>query len=218
MPGALKAVVERVDALSLRERAMVLAAVLAVMFMGADAWLLQPQSLQHDKLKKELERTSAETRALESAIHGLSGQQRHDPNAELQRQIEALKAEVARQDAQIGEKASGVVPPAEMPRLLEQALGGAEGLKLVSLKAQPASPLASAVKGAPAGAAGLYVHPVELVLEGGYLAALRYLEKLEAMPAGFYWDALQVQTLEYPQARISVRLHTLSQQAAWIGT
>jgi MSHA biogenesis protein MshJ len=50
---------------------------------------------------------------------------------------------------------------------------------------------------------------LQLHLEGSYLATLRYLRALEALPWEFFWDGLHFEVIEYPTARVRLDIHTL---------
>jgi MSHA biogenesis protein MshJ len=64
--------------------------------------------------------------------------------------------------------------------------------------------------------AGPYLHPVELVVRGGYLDVLAYLKDLEAQPWGLQWRRFEfVTTEEGPEYRIEFT--TLSMASNWLG-
>jgi MSHA biogenesis protein MshJ len=70
----------------------------------------------------------------------------------------------------------------------------------------------------PAAAAevGPYLHPVELVVRGGYLDVLAYLKDLEAQPWGLQWRRFEfVTTADGPEYRIEFT--TLSMASNWLG-
>jgi MSHA biogenesis protein MshJ len=46
---------------------------------------------------------------------------------------------------------------------------------------------------------------------------VNYLETIEALPWRLFWDRIEVETLEYPQASIRLRAYTLSFAEGWIG-
>jgi len=69
---------------------------------------------------------------------------------------------------------------------------------------------------APAADVGPYLHPVELVVRGGYLDVLAYLKDLEAQPWGLQWRRFEfVTTEDGPEYRIEFT--TLSMASNWLG-
>ena len=62
----------------------------------------------------------------------------------------------------------------------------------------------------------LYRHGVQLVLQGSYLEMIDYLEALEAMPTQLFWGAAALDAAQYPQARLTLTLYTLSLDQKWI--
>jgi MSHA biogenesis protein MshJ len=62
----------------------------------------------------------------------------------------------------------------------------------------------------------IYKHEVELVLEGNYLDMLAYTKDLESMPEQVYWSRANLQVIEYPKARLSLQIFTLSLERKWL--
>lgn len=62
----------------------------------------------------------------------------------------------------------------------------------------------------------LYRHGVEVVLQGSYLDMVNYMEALEAMPAHVFWGKASMVVEQYPHARLSLTLYTLSLDDKWI--
>ncbi|MQA18882.1 type II secretion system protein GspM [Rugamonas rivuli] len=62
----------------------------------------------------------------------------------------------------------------------------------------------------------LYRHGVQLVLQGSYLEMIDYLEALEALPSQLFWGSAALDAEQYPQARLTLTLYTLSLDQKWI--
>jgi MSHA biogenesis protein MshJ len=94
---------------------------------------------------------------------------------------------------------------------------GAAGTDVAAKPQAPGAPPDAAGKPGPAVAdAGPYLHPVELVVRGGYLDVLAYLKDLEAQPWGLQWRRFEfVTTEEGPEYRIEFT--TLSMASNWLG-
>jgi MSHA biogenesis protein MshJ len=88
---------------------------------------------------------------------------------------------------------------------------------------QPAAPAnaagAASAAAAPAPAKQeelLYRHGVQLVLQGSYLDMVNYMEALEHMPSQLFWGKATLEAEDYPKARLTLTLYTLSLDTKWI--
>jgi MSHA biogenesis protein MshJ len=82
---------------------------------------------------------------------------------------------------------------------------------------------AAAAVGAAAGArsaaaAGtvLYRHGVELTVRGSYLDMVDAMGALEALPTQLFWGRAQLDVEDYPNARLTLTLYTLSLDPKWM--
>jgi MSHA biogenesis protein MshJ len=94
--------------------------------------------------------------------------------------------------------------------------------------AAAAAPLPATAPGAagqPAGQAPLpplrqeellYRHGVQVVLQGSYLDMVAYMESLERMPSQLFWGKAKLDAEDYPAARLTLTLYTLSLDTKWI--
>lgn len=62
----------------------------------------------------------------------------------------------------------------------------------------------------------IYKHGIILELRGSYVSTLQYLRTLEKLPWKFYWEAMRFEIEEYPVARISIIINTLSLNKDWV--
>lgn len=96
----------------------------------------------------------------------------------------------------------------------------AAGLVPTPPPAAPAPPGAAA-PAAPGAAPAreqelLYRHGVQLVLQGSYLDMVSYMEALERMPSQLFWGKATLEAQDYPKARLTLTLYTLSLDTKWI--
>ena len=123
-----------------------------------------------------------------------------------------------------------------MSELLESILKQNGKLRLVSLKTLPVTGLnemvatenktagektavaaASPAKQESQPAAGfVYMHGVEIMVQGGYLDMMNYMAALEAMPWQLFWSRAKLSVDEYPRATLTLTLFTLSLDKAWL--
>jgi MSHA biogenesis protein MshJ len=216
------------ESLSLRERALVALAVLALGIIGWDSLLMTPLTQQRRALEDELMTASASGVTAQSADLSDPRQMNLQRAGELQMQLSGL-------DARIADTASGFVSSRRMIQVLNDVLDAQGRLQLVSIRNLPVVSLVPPVKvdagldGAPAeiaeaagtGTSALgqppYVHAIEIVIEGQYADILEYLEALESLPYKFRWTTLDLSTAGYPRNRVRIELSTLSLDSTWLG-
>ncbi len=205
---------ERFDALTLRERALVALGVLAVLISAWRVFAFAPLDARSTQLRRQLDSTHARIAALDAQAESLVQRQGADPDAGPRARLRALQTQLTEVDGALRERMRGLIDPVQMAAVLEQVLTRKTDLRLVQVHSKPAQPLLSAAKGAEPGA---WRHTVVLELRGSYLDTVRYLRALQALPWDFYWDGVSLQVERYPQATITITVHTLSLQKGWIG-
>ncbi|WP_402718583.1 type II secretion system protein GspM [Janthinobacterium rivuli] len=217
------------DALSLRERLMVFgagaAAVLFVFyFMSFNPLLAKRAALEASIAQKQSLLTATDKEIeLTMLAHAT------DPDQEARARLVALQAETASLAQALRQKQHGLVAPERMVTLLEHLLRQHAGLRVVSLKTLPASAVgarqadaangdaaAKAAAPAPAPPPLLHQHGVEVVLQGSYADMVQYMQALQAMPTRVFWGAAHLDAASYPNATLTLTLHTLSMDDTWI--
>ena len=141
-----------------------------------------------------------------------------DPDLENRQQLELLQAEMAKNKRQLEETVDTLISPQEMPELLKELLVRQRKLRLLSLENLPAELLQIDEQVADESLTPvLYRHRLRLEFSGDYLATLAYLKQLEELPRRLVWEDVEIETLEYPQAKVRLQVYTLSLTKGWIG-
>ncbi len=213
---------ERIDAMTLRERAIVFAAsALVLLFLGF-ALVINPLNDRMRGMTRDLQRKVADTRVLQEQVQAAINAPDDDPDAPRRAQIDDLKARIAQADARLTEHQRGMVPPERIPNLLEEMLRRDRRLELVALRSLPAVELFTDQAGnsEPAQPARnsirVYRHGVELTVSGGYFELLRYLDALEQLPYRMFWKNIDVATTDYPRITLKLTVYTLSFERNWV--
>lgn len=206
----------RFNAMTLRERAMVAAALLAVVVLAWDGLLMRPLNARKVQLSQEVETIRRNLNTLTSTIEGRA---QDNPLSVAMEKKASLTKSLEAVDAQLAAESAGLIPPQRMLEALRDVLDTQRGLRLVSMRNLPVTSLVATTdaSGQPQQESGPFVHSLELVVDGGYLDVLRYLEKVEALPWRFYWQVLELKTTDYPLNRVRIRLNTLSMEKEWLG-
>lgn len=225
----------RIDALSLKERALCLAATLLVCMMGWDKALIQPLDHERSRLQNELDSTGHALTESENQSAGILTAATHDPNAAMRGALARTRAELATTTGEIKQKVGRMVTPEQMAEVLQSVLTRFKNLEFVGLEGLGAEPLiansdtghdtpGSTTGGVPLAAKapteqhpGAYRHGIRIRFAGSYLSVLEYLQALEALPWGFFWDRVELNTVKYPRVEGAVVVYTLSLDRDWIG-
>lgn len=221
----------RVDALSLRERGLIFAAIAAVIVFVGHTMVLGPMFQAQDLLREQIEQQRNNLMGLDGEITAKVKAYQVDPDAPARAKLEALQQETAALGDSLLAMEHGLVPPERMAPLLDTILRANGRLKLVSVRTLPVESLnapgpeaqgaapapAAAAKDAPAKPADLlYRHGVEVTVRGNYLDMVDYMSALEAMPTRLFWGKAQLDVEEYPASRLTLTLHTLSLDRKWM--
>jgi len=227
----IRQLMDKIDALTVRERGMILLAVLAVIVFVWDMFLMQPLDARQQRLQSQLEMKRAEVQALNIELQQLVSELSEDPNAANRARRETLREELAALEAQVQETTAELVDPAQMPRLLRTVINRTEGVSLASLEGLGVSPLVGGESGSNKGSDGgpavpegasagelatAFRHGMRIRFEGEYLTTLDYLRRLEDLEWGFFWDAIDFEVKEYPASETSIKIYTLSLTRDWI--
>jgi MSHA biogenesis protein MshJ len=209
--------IDRVDAFSLRERVLVLIALLAVTAVIWDGLLMRPLDRQSKRLQPEVASLREEVERINRTVQELGRQESQaDPNRAVQEQVTAARGGLDDLNQQLGGLTRGLIAPEEMVEVLEQVLTHTAPLELLSLRTLPAEPLAALVPGEVL-PSQLYRHGVEVQLSGTYLELLGFLREMEKLHWRFYWQSLELEVEEHPRLRVKLTAYTLGQEEAWIG-
>jgi MSHA biogenesis protein MshJ len=218
----------RFTAMSLRERGLVFAALLAVLIVVWDSLLMKPLEQRKQALNQELQSVQENITQLASSLSGDGG---GDSFTTALTQQQSLQQSLAAVDGQLQTLAAELIPPPRMVAALRDVLDHQQGLRLISLKNLPSYSLAPADPGTAAASAasistttlvpvsttGPFVHPIEMIVEGDYLTVLNYLRAVEQLKWRFYWLSLDLNSTDYPKNRVRIMLNSLSMDRDWLG-
>jgi len=211
LPPALDGMLARFDKLSLRERLLVFAGLLAIVIVFWQAQFMDRLNAQETALTNELTSLQESVATMSRATEAVVGA---DPTSRALRRLQERQKSLDAINTKLAAESAGLIPPAQMAQVIHDVLKHQQGLTLVSLKNLPVKTLVSDPKAADNGP---YLHPVELVIEGRYLDVVAYLHALEGLPWHFYWRVLQLETKTYPLNRVRIELSTVSLDKEWIG-
>lgn len=223
---SLQQLADKYNALSLRERVMIaLGVVVAIVIL----WLYlvsDPLRAANDESQRRIDRLQTQITALTQQQAELLRQKGEDPNAELHERLAKLEAALEEVETDLRRRFRGLIDPHQMAQVLEDLLINNERLQLVSVKSLGSEAVINAqAPGADKATStdkgdeqvAVYRHGVEIAFRGSYLATLDYLQSLQSLPWDFYWEGVQLQVEDYPNAEVTITVYTLSLKRGWIG-
>ncbi|MEI8031170.1 MAG: hypothetical protein WCH35_15435 [Comamonadaceae bacterium] len=213
---------EKYGKLSLRERLLVLFAVLVALYFVLDAALLTPQLQRIKKLNQSVQLRLQERDTLTAQLVLIEGEKSKAIDlAQGQRdELDALQKQIAAADVfyrQPGQQGSG------LGALLRGLLASNPRVTLAGLKTQPASVFFApgvavmgevAAKNVAPSKDTVYRAGVEVSLKGSFSALLAYLQTLEQRSDRLFWSAARLDVASYPEAVLKLEISTLGSDAS----
>jgi len=223
MLARTRPLIERLDALTLRERIIIFGAGVTLVYIAWQTLLMDPLAVR----AKSAEQHLADVRQQASAIDQIGSASSQDPAVAAALRNRALGGRLAELDAQLNSAAQGYVAPERMNELLRSLLAEQHGLKLISLNNLPVESLSHpdavrAKDGTQAqgditpGDRGPFLHPVEIVVEGDYASVVAYLRAVEGLSWRIHWRKLELVAGHYPVNRVKLVIGALSLSRDWM--
>ncbi len=216
----LRALAATGDALSLRERLALFAAVVVVIGGACEGVLGSALAAREAEARARIEAAEERLRSLNESV-ALVVEGIDTGVGDQAERLRQLRRSVSQSEETMRLYTSDLVAPDQMRFVLEDLLRRHDGLKLVSATNLDARPLiepnddstASEDSGEPL----VFRHGVTLEFEGSYLETLAYLDAVESLPWQLFWSRVALETIEYPWLHILLEVQTLSLDEEWIG-
>lgn len=209
----------QVDALSLRERALLLAGTFMILFLLWDWLLMSDLARQSATVNTEIRQIQDRMNQLSSTLTTAAQTRGSDPNATLQDELGRLRTDIETLDVTLGQRHGSIIPPQQMAQVLESVLAKHGKLKLIGVRSLDRRTLfEDSMAAAEASLPGsVFRHGMELEVEGRYLDVLAYLQELENLPAHFFWDRIVLDSRTYPANRVRILVYSLNLEEGWLG-
>lgn len=235
MNKQLQSLLQKIDALSERERGILFVLCSLGVLMLGFILLVEPQMKLRKNFLTQHQANQTQIVVLQEEMAQRSAALRIDPDVEMRKKIAEAKVRLVAMDQDLLKLQKNLVQAEKIDMLLGNILKRNKALQLISLKSLPVVNLIAMPKvqevinqsaTAPTVMPGaslstpdehsIYKHEVELVLQGNYLDMLTYMRELEAMPERVYWSRASLSVLEYPKASLRLNLFTLSLEKKWL--
>lgn len=197
----------RIDALSLRERGILLLVALLVFYTLCDQLFIGPTLKGIAQRGAEISDLQNKLTALQART-SLLNETGQDPLAQRRTRVQELEQQLAVQNTQFEEHLGRLVRPQQAAPLLHEILQQKPGLRLLTLDTAPGAPLLANTERS----ARIVRYNVDLRVEGGYPTVLEYLRRLEQLPWTLFWDGLDLQVRDDPRSEVELNFYTLGQK------
>ncbi len=230
----LNPLISNIDSRKQSEKILILGILIAGIVMTYLTLAFDPKRAQIASLQSQIASLENSISRQQTAYQTMLAQSQEDPNRFANDRLAVISREQAELDGEIQALAGDLVTPNQMTQLLRTVLERQSGLDLVSFRNVDAQPLREASTNAAElleedGAINfedvsreevvgqVYSHGLVIEFEGDYFSTLNYLRFLEDVTGSFFWDAISFSQLEWPNARVTLEIHTLSTDQGFIG-
>ncbi|HHC6521875.1 TPA: type II secretion system protein GspM [Vibrio parahaemolyticus] len=206
---------ERFGDMSAREKMLVALCGFVTVVMLLFTLVLEPKLNQSSNNERQLSNLKQSNQKTEIDILRVKAQLKKDPNTDIDLEISNLLTESQHLSMQLSQIIEHLVTPSQMAGVLESVLEQQSGIHLVSLQTLPSEPITEDKEASQY--SGYYVHPVRMELTGDYFSIANYLNKLESLPASYFWRSFSYKVEEYPKAKLVLEVYTLGSREEFIG-
>ncbi|RKZ51772.1 MAG: hypothetical protein DRR16_05425 [Candidatus Parabeggiatoa sp. nov. 3] len=201
--------ITRFENLSLRERALVLLVIMALIYACWDFLLMQPLEEQRLHLLSLLQYKQKHLNTLNQTLQALKNQSNIEPDTDNHHTLNNLRKELFYQENEIQLLTNTLISPHNLLKL-KSVLVSQTALTLLKLETHISQPLSEISPSAK-----VFKHSLRLEFSGHHKEILAYIRFLEDLPWKFYWDELDIVINDYPSSHFTLTLYTFSQKAGW---
>ena len=230
----LDAFLKSIESRKQSEKVMVLAILGVGLVLVYLSIFFDPVRADIEIANNQINNVTRQIQAQQTTYAAMLVQSQEDPNKFANDRLQAISREQQQLEREIESLAGDLISPNEMTRILTSVLERQAGLELVYFQNREATPLREGVSNvsellAETGTVNfddvveddvsgqVYEHGLVIEFQGDFYSTLKYLRFLEEISGSFFWDAINFRQLEWPNARISLEIHTLSTNQGFIG-
>jgi MSHA biogenesis protein MshJ len=193
---------------TLSERRLLVVAGVALTWFLLDQALVTPgyQSFKTASTRFKAADTNLRNQQVETARFGADLAAMEN---QLKGEVSRMRLVVAQQNKDLEELQHGLVPAREMREVLDGLFSRHAQVRLVSVKTlsvDEARKAGMSVQDLP----GLYLHGLDVTLQGSFVDLLAWLEAAEELPRKLLWSGMQLQSDEQKGLMLTVRMFTVS--------
>jgi len=221
---------KKIDKMSVRERALMLATSLAIVYFSWQSLVVDGITNLKQKLTSNASKMQQQISSLQGQISEVSNSLSLDPIVRLEEKIRKTKQENDELQKKLITMTEKLIPPREMTSLLRSILDNKE---LVVMHVENIAPIPVLAgndkdkdededkKKAAKDAAlkfQVYKHGIEIVVTGTFFQIRDFLAEAEKLPWKVLWEELEFSVTKYPIATVRMVIRTLSVNASLLST
>lgn len=219
---------DKVDGMSLRERALIFSAIAFLLVTLVQVLFVDPLLAEQKKLYAKVTQQQEKMKEIRAQIESSLQARKDDANSPLRQRLGQIRQQLADGDAYLQSRRDRLVAPEKMADLLGLVLSKNGKLQLVNLQTMAAAPLIEKAADKPEGAGitaanaaaeldkQVFKHGVQITVRGSYLDLMQYLVTLEQLPTKMFWGAAKMSVVQYPAVELTLTLYTLSLDKSWL--
>lgn len=203
------------------EKVAIIVVLIAALVLGYLSLVLDPLRASISTLGSQVSGLERQIQTQQSSYASMVAASQEDPNKFANDRLAVIAREQSRLDSEISNLAGDLISPADMTIILTSVLQRQSGLELISFQNRAAVPLRAGV--AATGAAEIeskgqvFEHGLVIEFQGDFFSTLKYLRFLEEISGSFFWDSVRFKQGVWPNALVTLEIHTLSANAGFIG-
>lgn len=211
----LREINARIGVMSLRERLFVFVAAVVVTLALVQTLFIDSGQLRTQTANLRLQGAEASLQQIDQQRQLLAQRAVGGPDAAAQKELAALEARLSAMSADLDVRQRTLVPPDHMRQVLKDVMRGQSGVRIVGFRTLNPQPVAlpDAAEDAPP---GFYRHGFEVTVSGRYTELVNYLARLEALPWNLSWVEARLDAESRPELSLTLTVHTLSLEEAWL--
>lgn len=230
----LLSLAKNIDGRSQSERLLIVGVLIAALGMAYLTLFFDPIRAEIDLTRRQIRSVEAQIAEQKSEYDRKFAISQEDPNKFANDRLLVITREQDLLDDEIAGLAGDLVSPNDMTRILTTVLERQSGLEFVRIANIEAEQLREGISNADEllaesgtltledvteeGVAGqVYEHGLIIQFEGNFFDTLRYLRFLEDLSGNFFWDEITFQQQEWPNALVTLEIHTLSPEEGYLG-
>ena len=122
----------------------------------------------------------------------------------LEKQLDTIESNIELSTDELS-PTSQLISAKQSIKMLHDLLTTSNNLVLLQLRDLPTKEVAL-----PSSDIKIFEHGVEITFLGDYFSTLQYLQSIEKLKWKIFWDKLEYEVIAYPNARITLHLHTVN--------
>lgn len=169
--------------------------------------IIKSETTKQEMQQGQIDQVLQEVKQIEQRLAG-------DPQAAQRRRLEQLQARLLQVDEQLNKEAN-YVSAADNRAILRALLNQASNVKVQSAQALPAELI---YQDEISQDTGIFRHRLQLVIRGNYFSLSNYLQQLEKLEWSFYWQRLDYNVLQAPEAELTLEIYTISLERDYVAS